>query len=181
MTIAKLFRSAYGFALPAFPCVNGREFVGKVVRSHSSPPTNLRTGDTVCPQCSFIPKSKFHCFVAMLMHSGSFYCYWLSWLQKIWLSRICRRQRLQRSQTTTRAVCSPSRRSWCSVCCCGHKSRSLLRLDLVAQKKFTSGPAKFSPRARSQRHTWRHRRRSIRCTWCSKPTSGWWLDSDLWW
>jgi NADPH:quinone reductase-like Zn-dependent oxidoreductase len=40
--------SEYGFALPAFPCVNGREFVGQIVRQHSSLRTDLTIGNKVC-------------------------------------------------------------------------------------------------------------------------------------
>ncbi|KAH6145459.1 hypothetical protein HBI64_000830 [Parastagonospora nodorum] len=39
--------AAYGFALPAFPCVNGRELVGKIVRQHSSQPSDFEVGDVV--------------------------------------------------------------------------------------------------------------------------------------
>ncbi|KAF2112748.1 chaperonin 10-like protein [Lophiotrema nucula] len=42
----------YGFALPAFPCVNGREFVGKVIRLNCSERKTIAVGDTVLSVCT---------------------------------------------------------------------------------------------------------------------------------
>ncbi|KAF2792817.1 GroES-like protein [Melanomma pulvis-pyrius CBS 109.77] len=42
----------YGFALPSFPCVNGREFVGKVIREHSAQRSDIKLGDSVLSICT---------------------------------------------------------------------------------------------------------------------------------
>ncbi|KAH7115059.1 chaperonin 10-like protein [Dendryphion nanum] len=42
----------YGFALPAFPCVNGREFVGRVIKQHSTKRPDIHLGDTILSVCT---------------------------------------------------------------------------------------------------------------------------------
>jgi NADPH:quinone reductase-like Zn-dependent oxidoreductase len=44
--------SEYGFALPEFPCINGREFVGRVIQQRSVQRPDIQNGNLVSYLCN---------------------------------------------------------------------------------------------------------------------------------